>query len=147
MVSDACIYLPDDLQVKVDRAAMATSLEVRTPFLNQEVARLAWSMDSAMHITGAGQKNILKSILYRHVPQNLVERPKQGFDVPLREWLRGALKDWGEALVQQDDADLSDILDLDRIRAKWRQHQAGGRQEGDLWPALVFLDWWRHWQA
>ncbi|RED50823.1 asparagine synthase (glutamine-hydrolysing) [Aestuariispira insulae] len=148
MISDAMVYLPDDLQVKVDRAAMACSLEVRTPFLNQQLARAAWSISTDNHMDPThGSKSILKQILYRHVPRELVDRPKQGFDVPLREWLRGALKSWGEELLNECDSTIHDIVDVARIRRVWAWHQAGGRREGDLWPALVFLDWWRRWQA
>ncbi|MBL4691923.1 MAG: asparagine synthase (glutamine-hydrolyzing) [Magnetovibrio sp.] len=141
---DTRMYLPDDVLVKTDRASMAASLEVRTPFLNLELARLAWSLpfdlvDPATH----GLKSILKDLLARHIPREEFERPKQGFDAPIRQWLRGDLKSWGEALVMEPCALATQYLDMARIQVRWAAHQKGLNVEGDLWPALVLLAWMR----
>ncbi|MEH6632265.1 MAG: asparagine synthase (glutamine-hydrolyzing) [Halopseudomonas aestusnigri] len=142
MVADSMVYLPDDLMVKVDRASMATSLEVRTPFLNQDLARLCWSLPQEWHAgQGQGLKCLLRETLYKYVPQNLVDRPKKGFDVPLRDWLRRDLKSWGDDLVNTSDAETHEMLDMRAIRKSWTEHQKGANREGDLWPALMFLAW------
>ena len=142
MTSDALVYLPDDLMVKVDRASMAASLEVRTPFLNQDLAKLCWSLPFEWHANqGGGLKCLLRETLYKYVPQELVDRPKQGFDVPLRHWLRNDLKNWGGDLIASASVETADMLDLKRIKKRWGDHQKGANWEGDLWPALVFLGW------
>ena len=143
-ILDTGQYLPDDVLVKTDRASMAASLEVRTPFLNTDLARFAWSlpfemMDPARH----GLKAILKDLLARHLPREDFERPKQGFDAPIRQWLRGELKSWGEGLVMAPSALALEHLDMARIQARWSAHQQGLNAEGDLWPALVMLAWMR----
>ncbi len=141
MFLDARTALPDGLMVKVDRAAMAASLEVRTPFLNADLARFAWSLPLSTYDPATkGLKWVLKSLLKRHIPEALVERPKMGFDVPIRQWLRGELRDWGETLVTASPPG-SELLDMARIEKKWRSHQQGANHEGDLWPALVLLSW------
>ncbi len=142
MVSDSLVYLPDDLMVKVDRASMAASLEVRTPFLNQDLAKLCWSLPTDWHVNQEdGLKQLLKETLYKYVPQKLVDRPKKGFDVPIRDWLRGELKSWGVELVNSTDVEVCELLDMDLIRQSWQEHQKGANREGDLWPALMFLSW------
>ena len=143
-ILDTGMYLPDDVLVKTDRASMAASLEVRTPFLNADLARFAWSlpfeqMDPARH----GLKAILKDLLARHLPRDEFERPKQGFDAPIRQWLRGELKAWGEDLVFAPSAQALEHLDMTRIQTRWTAHQKGLNEEGDLWPALVMLTWMR----
>ncbi|WP_417432246.1 asparagine synthase (glutamine-hydrolyzing) [Kiloniella sp.] len=142
MVSDSMVYLPDDLMVKVDRASMAASLEVRTPFLNQDLAKLCWSLPTRWHVNQRdGLKQLLRETLYKYVPQKLVDRPKKGFDVPIRDWLRGELKSWGAELVNSTNAEVCELLDMDLIQQSWREHQKGANREGDLWPALMFLAW------
>jgi len=144
MLMDAGLYLPDDLMVKVDRAAMSTSLEVRTPFLNAELATLAWSIPQEHYEPACyGLKRVLKDVLARKLPRELFERPKMGFEVPLRYWLRNDLRSWGDDLVADPSPYATDILDIGRIAARWRDHQRGANMEGDLWPALVLLQWMR----
>lgn len=141
-ILDTVRYLPDDVLVKTDRASMAASLEVRTPFLNADLARLAWSLPFAhTDPERVGLKAVLKDVLARHVPRELFERPKMGFDAPIRQWLRGDLKRWGEGLVNDPSALALEHLDMERIRARWSAHQRGLNAEGDLWPALVMLAW------
>jgi asparagine synthase (glutamine-hydrolysing) len=142
MTADSLVYLPDDLMVKVDRASMGASLEVRTPFLNQDLAKLCWSLPSEWHANqNGGLKCLLRETLYKYVPQDLVDRPKQGFDVPLRHWLRNDLKEWGGDLIASASSQSTDLLDLKRIKKRWEDHQKGANWEGDLWPALVYLGW------
>ena len=143
-VLDTGMYLPDDVLVKTDRASMAASLEVRTPFLNADLACFAWSLPFAMYDPEThGLKVMLKELLARYVPRDLFERPKMGFDAPIRQWLRGDLKAWGESLVFDPSPLATEYLDLPRIQIRWRAHQNGENGEGDLWPALVMLAWMR----
>jgi len=117
-------------------------LEVRTPFLNRDLARLAWSLPIEMYDPSVhGLKVMLRDLLARHVPRDLFERPKMGFDAPIRQWLRGDLKTWGDALVFEPSALARDHLDMGRIQNRWGAHQKGQNGEGDLWPALVMLAW------
>lgn len=141
-ILDALRYLPDDVLVKTDRASMAASLEVRTPFLNPELVRFAWSLPFDMYDPQRfGLKVMLRDLLVRHVPRDLFERPKMGFDAPIRQWLRGDLKAWGEALVMDPGVQAQEHLDMVRIQSRWRAHQKGLNAEGELWPALMMLNW------
>lgn len=141
-VLDAGMYLPDDVLVKTDRASMAASLEVRTPFLNLDLARFAWSLPISLYAPAEhGLKVMLKDVLARHVPRDLFERPKMGFDAPIRQWLRGDLKAWGDTLVHEPGTLARSHLDMARIQRRWNAHQKGQNAEGDLWPALVLLAW------
>lgn len=143
-ILDTAMYLPDDVLVKTDRASMAASLEVRTPFLNGDLARLAWSLPfDWMDPARVGLKTVLKDLLARHVPRELFERPKMGFDAPVRQWLRGELKSWGEELISDPCPLAQEHLDMARIADRWLAHQKGLNAEGDLWPALVMLAWMR----
>lgn len=145
MAMDSVSYLPSDILVKVDRASMATSLETRAPFLDARVIRAAWELPTLTKIANGQGKQALRSILYRHVPRDLIERPKQGFAIPLDRWLRGALRGWGEELLY-DDA-LVDLAGLEPIviRELWRLHKSGRANNGTkLWTILILLDWVRH---
>jgi len=140
---DATHALPDDLQVKIDRASMSASLETRAPLLSRRVARFAWSLPETFNINAEdGGKRVLRHVLHRYVPRELVERPKAGFEPPVRIWLRGALRDWAEDLL----SDLPDALDAVPIRDAWAQHLSGRGREGDLWPVLMLAAWRRRWQ-
>lgn len=142
MVADSLCYLPEDLMVKVDRASMSISLETRTPFLNRDLARLCWSLPQAWNEGRNGHlKSLLRDILYDHVPEELVDRPKQGFDPPIREWLRGDLRDWAVAQIDDMPTALQDRLDMIEIRQCFENHQRGANLEGELWPILLLSAW------
>lgn len=146
MLADQLSYLPDDLLAKVDRASMAVSLEARAPLLDHRVAEFSWRLPDSMKIRGAQTKWILRQVLYRLVPQPLVERPKMGFSVPLSAWLRGPLRGWGDDNLAAARLEEVGLFDVDRCRAAWAALQAGEEHRSPaLWALLVFLDWHRRW--
>lgn len=142
MALDALTYLPDDILVKVDRAAMAVSLETRAPFLDTDVMEFAWSLPLSMKLREGRGKWITRRLLDRYVPRALVDRPKMGFTVPLDGWLRGPLRDWAEGLLQADRLRREGFLDPAPIRALWRRHLRGTGAFGQrLWSVLMFEAW------
>jgi asparagine synthase (glutamine-hydrolysing) len=142
MALDAVHYLPGDILAKVDRAAMSTSLEARVPMLDPEVMRLAWSLPINYKIRDGQTKWPLRQILYRHVPRELVDRPKAGFGIPIGDWLRGPLRDWASALLEDPGTPLSDYYDVAAVRSLWAAHMSGQRNnQHRLWPVLMFQAW------
>ena len=142
MLFDGLTYLPDDILVKVDRAAMAVGLETRVPLLDHRVADVAWRLPPSMKIRNGCAKWALRKILYRHVPRELVERPKAGFAVPVGQWLRGPLRDWAEELLSERRLCAEGYLDAAVVRSLWRQHQSGRRDwTARLWNILMFQAW------
>jgi asparagine synthase (glutamine-hydrolysing) len=142
MVMDALAYLPDDLCVKTDRATMAASIEARLPFLAVDVAAFAWSLPSAFKLGSGSGKRILRDVLYRHVPSTLVDRPKMGFEVPLRRWLGGQLKEWASDLLSPDRLRRQGWLDAELVSACWAEHAAGTKNwQSELWHALMLQAW------
>lgn len=142
MALDGLTYLPDDILVKVDRAAMAVSLETRAPFLDRDVIELAWSLPMHMKIRKGQGKWLLRQLLDRYVLRELVERPKMGFGIPLDAWLRGPLRDWAESLLAEDRLRRDGYLEPDPIRKAWKAHLAGQAAYGyRLWSVLMFQAW------
>jgi asparagine synthase (glutamine-hydrolysing) len=125
MLFDTQNYLPNDILVKVDRAAMAVSLETRVPFLDPDVFAFAWSLPLKHKVRAGVGKVILRSVLARYLPRRLFERPKMGFGVPIDAWLRGPLRDWCEELLSEERLRRDDYFEPRLIRLKWRQHLDG----------------------
>lgn len=142
MALDLITYLPDDILVKLDRAAMAVSLEARVPFLDHRVVEFAWRLPLAMKIRNGQGKWLLRQVLYKYVPPRLIERPKQGFGVPLDAWLRGPLCQWAEDLLDPVRMKREGWLDAGLVRKKWTEHVSGRRNWSYyVWNALMFEAW------
>lgn len=142
MKLDAVTYLPDDILVKVDRAAMAVSLETRVPLIDHRVYEFAWQLPFNYKVRGNTGKWLLRQLLYRHVPQALVDRPKRGFAVPLSTWLRGPLRDWAEALLDPVRLRQEGWFEPEPILRKWREHASGHRNwSSHLWGVLMMQAW------
>lgn len=142
MAMDAGQYMTDDILVKVDRAAMANSLETRVPLLDHRVVELAWQLPLNMKIRAGVGKWILKEVLYRHVPREMIERPKKGFSVPLGQWLRGPLRDWAEALLNEQRLAQEGYFVPSAVQRVWSEHLQGKRNHArKLWSILMFQAW------
>ena len=142
MYMDSMTYLPDDILVKVDRAAMAASLETRVPFLDQHIIELAWSLPMSMKFKKGQTKWLLRQVLYQYVPKQLIERPKAGFGIPLGEWLREPLRDWAESLLNETRLQQEGFFKMSLVRELWQEHLSGKHNHQILlWNVLMFQAW------
>lgn len=142
MFLDVATYLADDILVKVDRASMAHGLEVRSPFLDDSVLQLAWSLPDDVLLDRTATKGLLRTILYRLVPAALVDRPKTGFAFPIEKWLRGPLRDWARAATSAQRLENSLGLRADRVIRLWQEFESGElRVAGLLWNLVMLSAW------
>jgi asparagine synthase (glutamine-hydrolysing) len=135
-------FLPDDILCKVDRAAMAVSLETRAPFLDHRVAEAAARIPIGMKIRGGKGKDIIRKLLYREAPAALFERPKAGFAVPVGEWVKGPLRPWAESLLDRGRITGEGFFDPQIVHRRWRDHLEGKADStAALWSILMFQAW------
>lgn len=141
---DGVTSLPDQMLVKVDRAAMAASLETRVPLLDHRLVEWAYRLPMHQRIRGAVGKWVLREVAYRRVPKTLLDRPKSGFSIPLDAWLRGPLRDWAEELLDESVLRQQGLLDVGQVRAAWNEHLSGKRRRhSELWAVLMLQLWLR----
>jgi asparagine synthase (glutamine-hydrolysing) len=142
MYRDSMMYLSDDILCKVDRAAMACSLETRVPFLDYRVVELAWQLPLNMKIRNNQGKWALRQVLYKHVPRELIERPKAGFAIPIGQWLRGPLRDWANSLLDEQRLKQEGYLKPAPVLQAWKEHLTGRIDHtSKLWAVLMFQSW------
>jgi asparagine synthase (glutamine-hydrolysing) len=146
MLADQVTYLADDLLAKVDRASMAVSLEARVPLLDHRVVEFSWRLPEAWKIRNGQGKWLLRQVLYRHVPESLVDRPKMGFSVPIEAWLRGPLRVWAEDLLSESSLAGTETLQSGPIRVAWGRFLNGDRRLAlGLWGVLMYRSWHERW--
>lgn len=148
MLLDTLQYLPDDILTKVDRASMAVALETRVPLLDHRVVELVWRLPLAFKTDGTTGKLLLRRVLDRYVPRQLVERPKMGFGMPFGEWITSELRDWAEELLREPALAEAGVWRVPAVRRAWREHLSGAHDHRNLlWPVLMFEAWRRHWRV
>jgi asparagine synthase (glutamine-hydrolysing) len=146
MMMDTYNYLPDDILVKVDRASMAASLEVRVPLLDPDVFSFAWGLHPDDRVQNGIGKWPLRQLLNRYVPAGIVERPKMGFGVPINKWLRSDLRGWASDLLDGELLTKQGYFHTEPIVRMWNEHLSGSAdRSAELWPILIFQAWLQEW--
>jgi asparagine synthase (glutamine-hydrolysing) len=139
---DQLLYLPDDLLHKVDRASMATGLEVRVPLLDHNVIETSWRFPNSFNLRKGKGKQPLKHLLAKHLPKELIDRPKMGFGVPVHDWLRGPLKEWASDLLSHDRLEKQNMFFPEVINSVWKTHLSGKENlQEKLWGFLMLQAW------
>ena len=142
MLMDMQMYHPDDILVKVDRAAMAVSLETRVPMLDKDVVEFAWTLPIEYLRDGKTGKLVLRDVLYRYVPKDLMERPKKGFSIPIDKWLlEPGMTEWAESLLDRKLLEQQGILNPDVVRFIWEDFVNNGQWRIQIWYILMFQSW------
>lgn len=142
MFLDLNAYLPDVILTKVDRASMSVALETRSPLLDYRMTEFAWRLPPEFRFKNGVAKYPLKELAYRYVPKAILDRPKQGFGIPVDGWLRDELKDWASALIDESRLKNEGFFNPKLLRSRWKEHQSGKRDWGaDLWTVLMFQQW------
>lgn len=145
MLLDTVMYLPGDILCKVDRAAMAVGLESRIPLLDSRLFEFAWGLPAEYKVRDGTGKWLLRQVLYRHVPRELMERPKTGFGIPIHAWLRGPLRDWAHSLLDPRQLRDDGLIDPVPVMRRWDEHLSGKRNWApSLWAVLMFQSWLHH---
>jgi asparagine synthase (glutamine-hydrolysing) len=144
MFADQCLYLPEDILTKVDRASMAVALELRPPLLDHRIVEFSWRIPQSLRFDGRNGKVLLRKLLYRLIPQNLMDRPKHGFEIPVDTWLRQPLRRWMLDLLNPEGIKREGYLDAKSITILVDEHLSGYANHGyALWPLLMFESWLR----
>lgn len=147
MLADQVMYLPGDLLSKVDRASMAVSLEVRVPLLDHRIQEFSWRLPRDFKVRGLTGKRLLRKLLHRRVPRDLVDRPKVGFTVPVDDWLRGALRPWAEEHLSRESLERDGLFDAPAVREEWKRFLGGHSDLAPgLWAVVTFQSWRDRWR-
>jgi len=142
MLCDLLCYLPDDILVKVDRASMGVSLEVRTPLLSHKLVEFALSLPIQFKLRDGRGKWLLRNLLYKHVPKQLLDRPKHGFSIPLAQWLRGGLREWASDLLTKSSLEKHGHFHTSVIQKRWKEHLTGKvNWDSFIWSIVMFQSW------
>lgn len=140
--ADFKLFLADDILVKVDRMSMATSLEARAPFLDKDVVELAFRMPGSLKLRGYRRKHILKQAMADKLPSRILNRRKEGFSIPMKNWLRGDLRPLMESLLSRERIEARGLFEWPAVERRMREHLAGGRNHAhQLFPLMVFERW------
>ena len=139
-------YLPEDILVKVDRASMSVSLEVRVPLLDHRLVEFAWTMPKKMRLRNSTTKWLIREVCYRYIPKEIVDRPKMGFSIPLNAWLSGPLYEWADSLIREDRLTQQGIFNPTAVRKVWDDFLDGkGNYQHGIWGILQAQAWLERW--